>query len=191
MRVCMCVCLCGCSKWLQGIGYGWSQVFGGQRCAYMRVFVLCVYRHASAGLSIHVNVSETPRGAACAALEKIRNWMKWLMYKKNFHSNQVKVSNWTLLYETTLTHTHAAEERYDISGNAWFFFFCLPCKKPPDGKMQKRRVSKKEIWSVRPFSLPFFILPSAHLRVNETPSDLRGRSFASYLQLFLRGFFFF
>lgn len=68
------------------------------------------------------------------------------------------------------------------------FFFCLACKKPPDGKMQKRGVSKKQKYDQLDFFFPLlftFFLPSAHLAVNETPSDLRSRSFTAYLQLFL------
>lgn len=185
----MCVCV-----WvLQMITRDWVWLITGLRgtevCVYTRVFVLCVYRHASAGLSIHVNMSKTPEGAACAAQKKIRNWMKWLMYKKNFHSNQVKAFKLnTPVQKHTHTHTHYSRMIWHIR-QCMIFFFCLACKKPPDGKMQKRGVSKKQKYDQLDFFFSFafyiFFLSSAHLAVNETPSDLRSRSFAAYLQLFL------
>ncbi len=60
---------------------------------------ICVYRHASAGLSIHVNTSKMPEGAgvcyaARVALKKIRKLKEVSdVLEKNFHSNQVKASN--------------------------------------------------------------------------------------------------
>lgn len=77
--MCMCVrvYVCVCVWVLQMITRDWVWLITGLRgtevCVYTRVFVLCVYRHASAGLSIHVNMSKTPEGAACAAQKKIRN----------------------------------------------------------------------------------------------------------------------
>lgn len=113
--------------------------------------------------------------------------MKWLMCsgEKKKIAIQIKwrLQNWTRL----CGNTHTAAERYDISGNAWFLFFCLACKKPPDGKMQKRRVSKKKKYDQLDFFscfFLFFILPSAHLTVNETPSDLRGRSISQFFLSF-------
>lgn len=60
-----------------------------------------VYRHASAGLSIHVNMSKTPEGAGVcvcyAALKKIGKLNEVTdvleKKKKNHHSNQVRASN--------------------------------------------------------------------------------------------------
>lgn len=167
----MCVRVYVCVWVLQMITRDWVWLITGLRgtevCVYTRVFVLCVYRHASAGLSIHVNMSKTPEGAACAAQKKIRNWMKWLMYKKNFHSNQVKAFKLnTPVQKHTHTHTHALQQN-DMTYQAMHdFFFCLACKKPPDGKMQKRGVSKKQKYDQLDFFFPllfkfFFTISSS------------------------------
>lgn len=83
------------------------------------------------------------------------------------------------------THTHTLR-RKDMTYQAMrdFIFSASLAKSPLMVECKKRRVSKKEIWSLRLF-FPAFILPSAHLSVNETPSDLRDRSFVSHLQFFL------
>lgn len=112
------------------------------------------------------------RGLMCASLpvllwKKLQNWIRWLMSLTNRHWNQVKVLNWTCLCENSHTHAHAS------SGKIWHirhdFFSCLACKKPL--MVKRRRVSKKhEIWSLRLFFSLLYILPSAYLTVNETPS---------------------
>lgn len=52
-------------------------------------------------------------------------------------------------------------------------------------KCKKRGVSKKKKHDQLDFLFLLLILPSAHLPVNETPSDLRGRSCVSHLQFLL------
>lgn len=67
VRVYVCVCV-GAPNDYKGLGMVDHRSSGDRG-----VFVLCVYRHASAGLSIHVNMSKTPEGAACDTQKKIRN----------------------------------------------------------------------------------------------------------------------
>lgn len=180
----MCVCVCGWvkggSRWLHGIGSGWSHVFGGQGCVCMCESVFTGMRVlACRYMLIHQKVLE---GRVHSRLPLPENgkteWSDWCIRKITI---QIK---WRLQIEHAWVRKkkqkkNTAVERWQITQCVIFLSASL-AKSSLMVKCKKKDSQQKRNMISSTFFL-LFILPSAHLTLNETPSDLRGRSFVSRL----------
>lgn len=83
--------------------------------------------------------------AACAALRKTGklNEATDVLEKSSFKSSEgFKLNTPVWRKNNTHTHTHCSGKIRHIR-KCVIFFFCFACKKPPDGKMQKKESQQK------------------------------------------------
>lgn len=150
------------SRWLQGIGSGWSHVFRGQRCE-----LVCVSVSVFTGVLVLacqymlIWKKKNARGVGCLSYSAQNGKTEWIAIQ----------INWRLQMEQhdVETHVHTLQ-RKDMTYQAMCDFLCLACRKPPDGKERSQQKKKYDQFD---FLLAFYFTISSS--VNEILSDLRHR----------------
>lgn len=158
-NICVCMCVWEGSRWLQGIGSGWSHVFRGQRCEYVWVS-MSVFTGMRVLACRYMLIRQRRQRGWCVRRCPCRSeqnrkteWSDWLCSKKI--AIQIK---WRLVRVCAKVYTHCSGKIRHIWQCVFFSSFFLPCLQKKQTLMVECKTgeSSKKKYDQRDFFLAFW-----------------------------------